>query len=174
MRLLDVVIVIVALSAATAACRDRRQQATAYNNSIVEEQEKIVRDMKTLSAAFASGDTEAMEAGRAALLATIDGAIERTSALDPFEGGTELRDSAKRLFEFYRQVCEKDYADIIDVYGKKERTQEDVDMVASINERIASDEKQLSDAFLSAQESFARAQGITLVENPAAVPAPAP
>ena len=170
MRLSGAIIVIVALSAAAAGCRDRSQQATAYNNSIVEEQEKIVRDMKTLSAAFASGDTGAMEAGRTALLATIDGALERTGALEPFEGGTEMRDSAKRLFEFYRQVCEKDYADIIAVYGKKERTQEDVDMVASINERIAGDEKQLSDDFLSAQESFARAQGITLVENPAAVP----
>jgi hypothetical protein len=146
-------------------CKDTRQQATDYNNRIVGLQEQVVRQMMEFSKSFESNDPALMEEKRMELLGTIKDALRDLDDLEPFEGSTEFRDAARRLLEFYRDTCDAEYKDIIDVYRKSEITQEDVDRVSAINEKIVGKEKDLSDAFLAAQQGFASGYGMKLVEG---------
>lgn len=145
-------------------CKDTRQQATDYNNRIVGLQEQVVRQMVEFSESFESNDPELMEKRRQELLDTIKSALKDLEGLEPFEGSTEFREAAVSLLGFYRDTCDAEYKEIIEVYRKPEITQEDVDRVSAINKKIVEKEKTLSDAFLSAQQSFASSHEMKLVE----------
>ncbi len=146
-------------------CKDTTQQATDYNNRIVGLQEQVVRQMVSFSESFESNDPALMEKRRLELLDAIESALKDLEGLGPFEGSTEFREAARSLLGFYRDTCDAEYKEIIEVYRKPEITQEDVDRVSAINKKIVEKEKALSDAFLSAQQGFASSHEMKLVEN---------
>jgi len=146
-------------------CKDTRQQATDYNNRIVGLQERVVRQMMEFSESFESNDPELMEKKRLELLDAVTSALQDLDGLEPFEKSDGFREAARSLLGFYRDTCDAEYKEIIDVYRKNEITQEDVDRVSAINKKIVEKERVLSGAFLAAQQSFASGYEMTLVEN---------
>ena len=84
------------------SCKDIKSQAADYNDKIVGLQSKIGRSMIAFSRTFSSNNMTLMENKYTELLDSIDFAISRAEAMEPFNGNSDFRDTAIKLFEFYR------------------------------------------------------------------------
>lgn len=153
------------LAAPVSSCKNTQKQAIDYNNTIVDLQMQVVGAMQDFSMTFDSNDVSLMQQKHKELLTSIDGALKEISDIEAFDGSTEFKDAAVKLFEFYQDISKKDYVEIIDIFKKKEITQDDVENINKLDEDIGKREKVLDDEFAKVQEAFAIKYGITLIEN---------
>lgn len=138
-----------------------------YNDSIVGIQGKIIKAILDLSATFETRNPAEMDAKYNTLKKVIDEAIGNVTKMEEFDGSTELRDAAKELFEFYKSVVGKEYAEMITILKKKDTdvTEADVKRIDEISADISKREKVLDEKFAAAQEKFAKDHNIQIKEN---------
>jgi hypothetical protein len=156
---------IVLMGALLFSCKDTKSQAIDYNDKIVGLQSKIGRSMLAFSRTFSSNNMTLMEKKYTELLDSIDFAISRAEAMEPFNGSSEFRDTAIRLFEFYQDISENEYDEILDIFSQDEITQDDAERIEDLAEGISEREKGLDYEFATVQKAFAQKHGIRLRDN---------
>ena len=138
-----------------------------YNDSIVGIQGKIIKAILDLSATFEGRNASEMDAKYNTLKTVIDEAITNVSKMEGYDDNTELRDAAKELFEFYKSVVGKEYAEMITILKKNDAdvTEADIKRIDEISADISKREKALDEKFAAAQEKFAKEHNIQIKEN---------
>ena len=85
--------------------------------------------------------------------------------MEPFNGSSQLRDTAIKLFEFYQDISENEYDEILDIFSQDEITEADVERIEDLAEGITEREKALDYEFSAVQKAFAQEYGILLRDN---------
>ena len=156
---------IVLMGALLFSCKDTKSQAIDYNDKIVRLQSKIGKNMIAFSRTFSSNNMTLMENKYTELLDSIDFALSRAEAMEPFNGSSQLRDTAIKLFEFYQDISENEYDEILDIFSQDEITEADVERIEDLAEGITEREKALDYEFSAVQKAFAQEYGILLRDN---------
>jgi hypothetical protein len=165
MRKYVVLFSIVLMGALLFSCKDTKSQAIDYNDKIVRLQSKIGKSMIAFSRTFSSNNMTLMETKYTELLDSIDFALSSAEAMGPFNGTSELRDTAIKLFEFYQDISENEYDEILDIFSQNEITESDVERIEELAEGISEREKALDYEFAAVQKAFAQEYGILLRDN---------
>jgi len=136
----------------------------AYNDYLVSEQNLIIQRFSALNKAYESYDKDKIEGAREALLHEIDGVIANVEKLPPYEGDTELRDAALEMFQYYRQLTEKELKEIGDLLSKGENqiTEADIDEMDRLYNRFRKEIKSYEINFADAQRAFANKYGMKI------------
>jgi len=156
---------IVLVGALLFSCKSAKTQAIDYNDKIVGLQSKILRSMIDFSKTFSSNNTNLMEKRYNELLDTIDFALSGAEDMPPFNGSSEFRDTAIRLFEFYDDVAENEYGEIVEIFYQDEITQDDAERIQDLAEDISEREEALDYEFAAVQKAFAKEHDILLKSN---------
>lgn len=144
------------LSAGLSA-RAQSNEAAAYNDFLIAEQQKIGRVIRDFSGSltFSPVDEEATRGAYTQMLVGIQSAIESAESLSLLSGDQGLQQAALSLFRFYQSVAENEYQEMMDIYLAGEWDQRTFDRLRSLVETVALDETAFDKAFSDAQARFA-------------------
>ncbi len=151
------------------ACK--RESAVDYNNRIIEHQQAIVYKIDRLKKAIDNYDilpadeaVKVMNVAYDSALFRIDSGLKYIKKVEDFRGDKSLRDGAENLFNDYKNIIEKDYKQIIELYKIPDEmfTKEDVQTLDSLLETSnAKLEKSFKD-FKDIQKEFAKKYDLEL------------
>jgi hypothetical protein len=147
------------------SCNSPKTKAIGYNDKIVGLQSKIMRSMIDFSKTFSAKDTALIEEKYTELLDSIDFALRGAEAMPPFNGSSEFRDVAIRLFEFYDDVAKNEYEEVVEIFYQDEITQDDAKRIQELARDISEREETLDYNFAMVQKAFAKKHGILLRDN---------
>lgn len=141
------------------------KSAVQYNDYIVNRQAKLIQQVldfaKTADTnlALAEKMLENYVSETALTIREIEG-------MPAFKGDSSLREAAVRSFVFYKNVFQNDYSRIIKIRKKgAEMTEEDIEEMKSIVDKITRDEEGFDKSFHNAQNDFADKNHVKLKEN---------
>lgn len=141
------------------------KSAVQYNDYIVSRQSKHMQNVMDFAKA-AKINLDSAEKMLVKFSGETAKAIEEIKGMPPYKGDTSLRDAAARSFSFYKNVFQNDYPRIIDIRKKAdEMTNEDIEEMKKIVEKITRDEEGFDKSFHNAQKNFADKNNMKLAEN---------
>ena len=141
------------------------QSPIEYNDSIIEEQNKITEFMLE-SGNCLDSDFSSCDALRMKTIAQCDKSISLVEAMPDYDGNTRLRDAAVALFKFYKDMNENEFKDMIEIIMKGDAiTEEDIAMLTVLEEQISQKEVLLDEELDQAQQEFARDFGFEIGVN---------
>lgn len=104
-----------------------------------------------LNAAFTDAmnvrDAENMKISRLKLLTAAREELKKLQLFPDFNGNTQFRDSGIDLIKFHKELAENDYLKMINIMGKEEISQEDVDTYNTIINRINNKVNELTNIY---------------------------
>ncbi len=141
--------------------------AIAFNDFIVEEQNKIIKVMLAFSNhETAMSDKKLGNKMIDDIVETTEGALEALDGIEPYDKGEDLLKAAKDLFQFYHDMADKDYREMVDIISKGEdMTDADLARIDEIALEVEKREVPLDNAFAKAQMAFAKANNMQIREN---------
>ncbi|HNW69535.1 MAG TPA: hypothetical protein PKI01_03970 [Bacteroidales bacterium] len=99
-----------------ASCGPSKEEAIKYNDSIIDEQALIVEKINTLYKCIDDLDhPENMDEAYKQALMQVDSGTGKVSKLPDFDGKSDLREAALKLFSVYKSVIQKELKTMIDI-----------------------------------------------------------
>ena len=143
----------------------KKMTAVEYNDSIIEEQSKVIKLTIELVKNM-DIDLVACEKNRVDIVKQCDSSLVILKQLEPFNGNLQFKSSAVKLFEYYKKVYSTDYKTLLEILNKGEDlTEEDVDQISLIADKVEKEEGRIEDIFIEAQKEFAKQNNIRIEEN---------
>lgn len=142
-----------------------QQNAVKYNDAIIQEQSKIMSKVLEFLSVM---DKDMAKAEKVLKEAAVQAkaSIKTVSAMEDFDGSTELRDSALELFKFYLHVVENEYPEMISIIKKGSNiTEKDVNRMNVLQQKVTKQEQVLDAKVSAAQANFSKEHNISLQEN---------
>jgi hypothetical protein len=141
------------------------KSATDYNDFIVNRQTTIMKNVVEFVDASKT-DLDSASALLDVYVADIDKMISEIREMPPYKGDSTLRDAAVNSFAFYKQIFSNEYKDLLRLRKSGEaETQEGVDEMNRIVDKITRDEEKYDKAFHNAQRDFAKKNNMRLKDN---------
>ena len=141
------------------------KSAIQYNDYIVNRQAKHMQNILDLAKA-AEKNLDSAEKMLDKFTGETDTFVEEIKGMPAYKGDSSLRDAAVRIFEFYKKVFQNDYAQIIQIRKKgDEMTDEDMEEMKNIVNRISIEEEGYDKSFQDTQKNFADKNNMKLTEN---------
>ncbi|HMK27176.1 MAG TPA: hypothetical protein VK483_14185 [Chitinophagaceae bacterium] len=141
------------------------KSAVQYNDYIVGRQTKLMQHILDFSKA-ANNSLDSAEKMLAEYINETAQTVEDIKGMPAYKGDTSLRDAAARSFSFYKNVFQNDYTRIIQIRKKgEEMTNEDVEEMQRIVDKITREEEGFDKSFHNAQKRFADKNNMKLAEN---------
>lgn len=141
-----------------------KMSATEYNDFIVKEQQLIVNEMRQFNNDDGS-NLERIEQKRLKIVTQCDSSLYKIEQLEDFDGNTALKSAALELFNFYKTVCDSEYSKMITIMSKSIITEADIEILKSTQEKNKQLEVKLDKQLETAQNEFAKDQGIKIRLN---------
>jgi len=141
------------------------KSAIEYNDFIVKLQEKTIRKTLALGEVLQSGDSVAIQKSFTEFGEQAKASLAELKTLDSFEGDSELKDNALKLFQFYVTIYEKDYKEMVDIITSKNSTKKDAERVDVIVAKVSAEETKFDAGFASAQDAFAKKHNMKILKN---------
>lgn len=135
-------------------------EAVAYNDKIITEQNKISETLLTFS-----GNPN--EFSLSNITTQVDKSLDVLKGMKAFDGNKDFLISAKALFKFYKNISENEYKKILYfLENKRNYPQEELDKkVDELTKSIAQSEGSLDASFQYNQRKFAEKYGFALRKN---------
>jgi len=92
-------------------------------------------------------------------------ALKQIKRLGDFNGNVDFRDNAIKLFEFYVEVYENAYKELIDMIIKGNISAKEETRINEIVQEVSEKETKLDKAFQDAQQKFATENDMQIIEN---------
>lgn len=140
------------------------QTALEYNDSIIEEQNKIMTCMLESTNCF-DADLSTCDALRMKTIAQCDASISVVEAMPDYDGNIRLRDGAVALFKFYKDMYENTYKEMIDIVMKDDITEDDIARLTVLEQQMTQKEVVLDEELDQAQQEFARTNDFEIGVN---------
>lgn len=142
-----------------------QKNAVEYNDAIIKEQGKIMQKVLEFISVMQKDPVKADKVLKETAVQA-KASIKVVSAMEPFDGSTELRDSALELFKFYLHVVENEYPEMMAILKKGNAvTQKDVDRMNELQQKISKQEEVLDTKVSTAQANFSKEHNISMQEN---------
>jgi hypothetical protein len=139
--------------------------AIEYNDYIVKLQEKTIKATLRLGEVMGGGDAEAIKKSFNDFGTQAKASLAELKKLDSFEDNSDLRDKGLKLFQFYVDIYEKDYKEMIDIITKEKVTPKDQKRVDEIVAKVSKEEMGFDQDFAAAQQAFAKKNNMKIIEN---------
>jgi hypothetical protein len=157
-----------------AACKTKTSDkltfasAVEYNDFLVKQQKEVLNSQNTFSNAIDALDfspnTDSnltykfREFAKAAKIA-----LDTVNKLDSYNGNTQFRDDAIKMFQFWNDACKKEYKEMIALLLKgQELTPEDQDKMNKVGADVDAKESAFINTFLESQKKFATDNNMVL------------
>jgi hypothetical protein len=141
------------------------KSATDYNDYIVGRQTAI---MKNVMDFVEVSQTNLDSAGKMLdiYVVDIDKMITEIKGMPAYKGDSTLRDAAVASFGFYKKIFANEYKQLIDIrQSGQAETQEGVDAMNAIVNKISTEEEKYDKDFHNAQRDFASKNNMKLKDN---------
>jgi hypothetical protein len=100
-----------------AACGPSKEEAIAYNDKIIDQQVLLIDKINSLEKSMEVWDDHAgMDRAYIAAIKQLEESTEVVSKLEKFDGSTEFRDGALKLFGIYKSVLDNEYKEMVALY----------------------------------------------------------
>lgn len=141
--------------------------ASAYNDFIIGEQEKIVKASLSLADAIRSRVNEDIRDSYKKFGIQAKRSLDTIKMMDAYNGNSSFRDEAIVFFQFYNDIYQKEYKRMIALVMKDADKVTDLDKsrLKQIQLSVAADENKLDNAFTQAQEKFASENNLKIEKN---------
>jgi hypothetical protein len=136
-----------------------------YNDFIINNQTNVYRKIVELVDCMEKCDDKELKAKYTEFGDEAKYSLKQIKRLSAFGGNTDFRDRAIELFEFYIEVYENSYKELIDMIIKGDVTEKDQARMNKIVEEVSTKEAKLDNAFQTAQQKFADDNGMQIIEN---------
>lgn len=136
-----------------------------YNNYIVDLQLESVKSIMLFSDACAEGNRKQILYSYEQFQSQTLLSLEQIKILGDFNGSTELKDAAIKLFAFYVDISQNEYKQILDNLVKNEYSKQDDITVDSLIRVVAKKEEIYDLNFEKAQEKFAEENQLQMVKS---------
>ena len=148
-------------------CGGKTREALKYNDTIVKYQTDIVVKTFDLIKSLQQLDADMMDRKLATLQDQIDQSIEGVKRMAGFEENVRFRDAAVKLMEFYQDISENEYVEMIDILkqGAGNITTSDVEYMKELQDKIEQREVPLDREMQSAQREFANKYNLKIKTN---------
>ena len=97
---------------------------------------------------------------REKMISDVDAFVEELKRMADFGGDGAFRDKAIELFAFYKSTLETEYKLMIEIVAKKDLKEEDRKKLDEYAHDLIAREKEIDDAFESAQLEFVKKHGL--------------
>lgn len=97
------------------SCGPTPQQAVDYNDKIIAEQSLIDASLSVFIEALQDGDIEEIEETYADAVKQNEIGTDVVSKMEDFDGKTDLKDAALKLFDVYKSLLENEYKEMVDI-----------------------------------------------------------
>jgi hypothetical protein len=136
-----------------------------YNDYIVGRQTKLMKRILEFGK-VAQVDLDSAARLLDTYIKETDEMIGELKGMPPFKKDSSLRNAAIKSFLFYKKVFSEDYKEIISIrQNHGDETEEGVNSMTEIVDRITKQEEKLDKEFHNAQRKFADANKMKLVDN---------
>ena len=99
------------------SCGPTTDEAIAYNDKIIDEQVAIIDKINTLEKSMETWENHSgMDQAYVATVKQLEESTAVVSAMEDFDGSSEFKDGALKLFGIYKAVLEKEYKEMIALY----------------------------------------------------------
>jgi hypothetical protein len=145
------------ISSLLVSCGPSTDDAVKYNDALVSEQTKVFEKESALIEAISKNMPEKFDVLLAELSVQVDSSADAVKKMNAFDGKSDLKDAALKVFATYRSVVDSNYRDMIK-YAKTPDslyTQEDDDKVIELSKKIDDKLNKAVEDFVSLQKSFA-------------------
>jgi len=145
------------ISAILVSCGPTSNDAIKYNDELVNQQTKVFEKETVLIDAISKNMPDKLEGLYSDLKKQVDESISAVEKMDAFDGKTDFKDAAMKVFNTYKDVTANEYNDMIK-YSKipdSLYTQEDDDKVIELSKKIDDKLNKSVDDFIQIQKSFA-------------------
>lgn len=142
-----------------------RNEAIEYNNHIIAEQDKLVKQLVELTNSFERRDKKEMKEKLADFRTQARLAIKRMKRMDAMIDDPGMKETAMKLFRFYSNSSKEELRDIVSLLSKSKIVKDDIDKVNELNARIIKKEKSLNSELSDAQRKFAEAFNLPLADT---------
>jgi|GEM_PF-1083883 len=145
------------VSALLVSCGPSTDEAIKYNDALVSQQTKVFEKESALIEAISKNMPEKFDVLLAELSVQVDSSTEAVKKMDGFDGKTDLKDAALKVFITYRTIVDSSYAEMIK-YAKTPDslyTQEDDDKVIELSKKIDDKLNTAVEEFVERQKNFA-------------------
>lgn len=158
-------VLLVAFCASAVNAASLKDQATDYNNRIIDLQSKIIKSMLAFAKTFEGRDGATMVKAHGDMVKTMKSVIEEAKTIGPFEGDSKFRDAAVEMFEFYLEIAKKEYWEIVNILSKKDPGKKGLKRIDEIVQSITARETALDKKFSEIQVVFTKKYNVELGEN---------
>ena len=145
------------VSALLVSCGPSTDEAIKYNDALVSQQTKVFEKESALIEAISKNMPEKFDILLAELSIQVDSSTDAVKKMDAFDGKSDLKDAALKVFATYREVVDSNYNAMIK-YAKTPDslyTQEDDDKVIELSKKIDDKLNKAVEDFVTLQKSFA-------------------
>jgi hypothetical protein len=145
------------VSAILVSCGPSTDDAVKYNDELVNQQTKVFEKETALIEAISKNMPEKLDLLYGDLKKQIDESIAAVDKMESFDGKTDFKDAAMKVFTAYKEVVDNEYKEMIK-YSKVPDTlytPEDDDKVIALSKKIDDKLNKSVDDFVQVQKSFA-------------------
>lgn len=140
---------------------------SAYNDSLVIQQVKVVEAADRLQAAFDTYVKEEMQLLYERFVVQIDQSIAQVEKLEAYEGDASFREATLQLLTTYKKLAEKEYREAKTLLSKPDSIYSPGDeaRLELLYKQIDRLSMQATQSYRKVQEHFAREHGLMLAEE---------
>ena len=142
--------------------------AIEYNDFIIGQQEKVIKAVLKLSDVMNANpiNNNDLKANYNVFGKECKKALDTIKKMDSYNNNTGFRDESIRLFQFYYDIYEKDYKELIDIIVKGDKiTEADATRMLQIQESITKRENKRDGKFAAEQNKFASENNMQIIQN---------
>jgi|GEM_PF-710390 len=142
--------------------------AVEYNDFIIGQQEKVIKAVLSMSDVMNAEkiNNDDLKAKYDVFGKECKKAMDTIKTMDEFNGNKTFRDESIKLFEFYYEIYQKDYKELVDILVKGDKiSKADIARMKEIQESITKRENVRDGAFAEAQNKFAAENNMQIVPN---------
>lgn len=151
------------LLALISSCGPTSSDAAAYNDRLIEEQNKVANKGEAFFAAM-DLTPEEMKKAFESFKAQVLESLAATEQTEPFEKDSAFYKACIRALELQRSLCEKEYPLVIELLSKPDDalTEEDTEQYSLLINAIDEQQKKVLEELTSSQSAFASTWNFTI------------
>ena len=135
-----------------------------YNDKIITEQTKITKLFLEMNN-YASIDVEKADSIRGLTVIQCDSSIAVLKGMPDFDGDSKFKNAAINLFQFYKDINQNEYKEMLAILQKEDVVMEDIERMSVIQEQVSSKETGFDSKLEQAQNEFAKKNNIQIAPN---------
>lgn len=145
------------VSAMLVSCGPTTDDAVKYNDELVAQQTKVFEKESALIEAISKNIPDKLDLLCADLSKQIDESTEAVKKMESFDGKTEMKDAAMKVFIAYKEVTDKEYKEMIKFAKTPDSlyTPEDDNKLIEVSKKIDDKLNKAVDEFVQLQKEFA-------------------